>query len=302
MPKAFIDALKSQLLRIQPTCDFTSPQTKPVSSSSIYEISKCLLNNKLSITINTKHSVLIMAGVEVLGAVASVAQLAAVSVCVIRSLSVLLSQMSDAPESILRRKLDIEQLLQVTSQVERCPNLQTAPISSILSSLSNEVEELKGFLVKMSPTAKDSKGKTYWKTLSWTKREKQVLSMFTKLEEKKTLLTLCVAVIDAEQRHLASCEISKVRDGVGDALKELLAIHDTTAKLVKNLGDLPGLIHTLRDMGLHDDRLVYPINNEMTLNRDLSVGSRRIDSIQRQILLSENVINQSEVGQQHLRY
>ena len=122
-----------------------------------------------------------------------------------------------------------------------------------------------------------------WKVLCWAlywaRMEKRISSMFSKLEEKKTLLTLCVATIGANRHHSANLEIAQIQNGVGDALKELLA----------------------RGVYLRDDQVNELISKITTANCDRSVTRRQIDSIQEKIPLLQTAFEQLEVSLQHLK-
>jgi hypothetical protein len=83
-----------------------------------------------------------MAGVDVLGALAAASQLAEQSLQIAIFISNLYSKVRDAPESIRKQSIQLEQLIDIAKLIEHNPPLQTELVGSVLRNCVGEVEKL----------------------------------------------------------------------------------------------------------------------------------------------------------------
>lgn len=134
-----------------------------------------------------------MTGLEVLGAFAAASQLAQQGVQILS----FLRGIRGVPESISKKSVQLERLLDITELVKENPALQTPLIDSILSKCVVETRTLQGILEKVTVDVTDGRIKKLWKSLEGTIKEKQVLSSFAKLEQEKSSLALCIQTVDA---------------------------------------------------------------------------------------------------------
>lgn len=138
-----------------------------------------------------------MAGVEVLGALAAASQLTEQSLKIAIIISDLYSKVHDAPESIRKQSLQVEQLIDIARLIKHNPPLQTALVESILRNCVGEAEKLREILGKISTAAGDGRVRKLWKALGGVVKEKRILALFAKLEQEKSSLALCIETIDS---------------------------------------------------------------------------------------------------------
>lgn len=138
-----------------------------------------------------------MAGVEVLGALAAASQLAEQSLQIAIFISNLYSKVRDAPESIRKQSVQLEQLIDIAKLIEHNPPLQTDLVGSILRNCVGEVEKLQEILTNISTAAGDGKVRKLWKALDGVAKEKRILALLANLEREKSSLALCIKTIDS---------------------------------------------------------------------------------------------------------
>jgi hypothetical protein len=138
-----------------------------------------------------------MAGVEVLGALAAASQLTEQGLKIAIFISDLYSKVRDAPESIRKRSVQVEQLINIAKLIEHNPSLQIDSVGSILRNCTGEAEKLKEILENISTAAGDGKARRLWKALDGVAKEKRILALFANLEREKSSLALCIETIDA---------------------------------------------------------------------------------------------------------
>jgi hypothetical protein len=141
-----------------------------------------------------------MSGAEVLGilgGLAAASQFAQQSLKVINFISDLDGKVRDAPESIRKQAVQVEQLVDIARLIEHNPSLQTDAIILILQSCQDEAQQLLNILWRVLAAAGDGKVKRLWKAVDGITREKKILEHLSKLEREKTSLALCIATIDS---------------------------------------------------------------------------------------------------------
>jgi hypothetical protein len=134
-----------------------------------------------------------MAGVEILGALAAASQLTEQGL----KIADLYAKIRDAPESIRKQSVQVEQLIEIAKLVKHNPPLQTALVESILRNCVSEAEKLLEILGKISTAAGDGRVKKLWKTLDGVTKEKRILALFANLEREKSSLAVCIEAIDS---------------------------------------------------------------------------------------------------------
>jgi hypothetical protein len=138
-----------------------------------------------------------MSGVEILGAVASAVQLAdtcmKIAICAID----LFSRVRDAPETIRKRIVAVEQLVEIARLIQHNPSLQTSLIASVLNRARADADQLFEILTKIDAQLTAGKVVKYWKALEGVTKEKRILAMCDRLQENKASLTLYIASINS---------------------------------------------------------------------------------------------------------
>ena len=138
-----------------------------------------------------------MSGLEVLGAVASAVQLADACLKIATCAVDLFSRVRDAPETIRKRIVAVEQLVEIARLIEHNPSLQTPLIASVLTRARADADQLFEILTKIDAQPSAGKVVKYWKALEGITREKRILAICDRLQENKTLLTLYIASINS---------------------------------------------------------------------------------------------------------
>ena len=138
-----------------------------------------------------------MAGVEVLCALAAASQLIEQGLKIGTFISDLYSKVRDAPESIRKQSVQVEQLINIAKLIEHNPSLQIDSVGSILRNCTGEAEKLKEILENISTATGDGKARKLWKALDGVAKEKRILALFANLEREKSSLALCIETIDA---------------------------------------------------------------------------------------------------------
>jgi len=137
-----------------------------------------------------------MSGLEVLGAFASAVQLASTCLEITAFAIDLFSRVRGTPEAVKKRIAEIEQLIQITRLIEHNPSLQTTLIASVLSTCHGDAAQLLQILRKIDTQAPAGKVVKYWKALEGVIKERTILAICGRLQEKKASLTLCIASIN----------------------------------------------------------------------------------------------------------
>jgi len=138
-----------------------------------------------------------MAGIEVLGALAAASQLTEQGFKISVFISDLYSKVRDAPESIRKQSVQIEQLIDIARLIKHNPPLQTVSVESILRSCVVVTEELQKILGKISTAAGDGRVRKLWNALDGVIKEKRILALLANLEREKSSLALCIEAIDS---------------------------------------------------------------------------------------------------------
>jgi hypothetical protein len=171
-----------------------------------------------------------MSGVEVIGAISSVAQLVDVCFRVIQSLSDLLSTVRRIPEVMKQRQANVEQLQEILRMIRDCPVLQTANIGQVLESIATKLQNLRRILQKLINTS-DKGIKKHCRALFGAVQEKKIISTFNELESDKTMLILCIVNVDSSLLHLIDSKFSGIAAKITEVSKELPNIQDAAQRM-----------------------------------------------------------------------
>jgi hypothetical protein len=137
-----------------------------------------------------------MSGLEVLGVLASAAQLANTCLKITNFATDQFTRVRGAPETIRKRLAEIEQLIEIVRLIEDNPTLQTPLITSVLATCHGDADQLLDILkIDIQPTV--GKVAKYWKALEGVTKEKGILAICERLQEKKSSLTLCIASVNS---------------------------------------------------------------------------------------------------------
>ena len=138
-----------------------------------------------------------MSGIEIVGLVASAAQLLSYSFKITTSLNEICQRVQDAPKRIRQHSLQINQLISTTQLVQQRKLLQTALVLTHINATLEQAESLCAILEQLTEDYSRGSIRRYWKILTAT-REKEILANFDRLEKEKSALILCISVIQTD--------------------------------------------------------------------------------------------------------
>lgn len=130
---------------------------------------------------------------ELLSALAAASQLAEQ----VLKIAVFISEIRDAPESIRKQSVQLQQLIGIARLIENNPSLQTSEVRSVLLSCIGEAKELQEILAEISTAAGDGKVREVWKAVVGRSKEKEILNHLSSIERGKSSLELCIGEINS---------------------------------------------------------------------------------------------------------
>src|SRR5437762_2170458 len=133
---------------------------------------------------------------SILGAIAAASQLAQEASKITKFFSALYAKIQDAGESIRKRMLHIEQLIDISKLVAKTPTLQTTAIQSVLVTCLRTTITLHGILQEFSS---DEEGllRRIMKAVKAVRKEDKIMILLDNIEREKSSLALCIHQIDA---------------------------------------------------------------------------------------------------------
>ena len=134
-----------------------------------------------------------MAGIEIVGFLASASQLVLYSIKITACLSEICQQVKDAPLRIKQNSDQIRQLISTAQLVEKNRLLQTASVLTQTNATLKQAKTLSAILEQLTEDYSRGPIRRCWKLLTGTK-EKEILAIFDKLEKEKSALILCISV------------------------------------------------------------------------------------------------------------
>jgi len=171
-----------------------------------------------------------MTGVEVLGGLASIAQLLEYSLKLSSLVSEVYSRVKEAPERVIMHTAQIHQLVDTARLIERSSDLQKPIIEVHLKATLTEAARLQRILERMiEDYTKGPSKKRIWNAVRGA-GERRMLTSFERLEKEKSALILCISFIHTET-------LGTIRDGVGQLLPKMDNIDQSVAALGIQLSD-----------------------------------------------------------------
>ncbi|KAF4625423.1 hypothetical protein G7Y89_g12744 [Cudoniella acicularis] len=142
-----------------------------------------------------------MSGLEILGGLASAAQIAVYAVKAASFLSDIHERLKKAPERIQQHASSIKRLIDIILHIQETHSLHTTIVFTQLNHTISRAFDLRDLLVKvLGEYTQPSFRRRYWKLLKGRK-EKQILAALQSLEREKTGLSLCLTTVQTELLH-----------------------------------------------------------------------------------------------------
>ena len=154
---------------------------------------------------------------EIVGVVAAAIELAKVSFAIFETIS----KIREAPQAVAARAGQARQLADLAQLIQRTPRLNASPVlDAALRDCLRDVEAMR--VVVEGCTLADDAGRAgrAWKALGSAARERRLTELGTRLEQRKSMLVLCISSIDAELLGTMSTDLTAVREGVGRMLQD----------------------------------------------------------------------------------
>ncbi|KAF2809103.1 uncharacterized protein BDZ99DRAFT_45505 [Mytilinidion resinicola] len=133
-----------------------------------------------------------MAGIEVLGVIASVGQIIHYGGVIVIGLHDLYQQAQRAPERYAQLANQVEQLVQTARLIAETEALKTDLIARHLETLLDTVKNLHRTLSQALKDTSKKPGKRCWRAIWSAHREDKISKGFSQLEENKSSLALCI--------------------------------------------------------------------------------------------------------------
>lgn len=134
-----------------------------------------------------------MSGLEILSVVAAASQLAEQGIKIIN----LCSKIRGAPESVSKHSDEVKQLVEVARLIAKNQSLQSDPFDSILRQCITKATSLQVILNKICADADDGTVIKWKKAVVAAAKDKEILSLLSELERKKSSLLLLIAAVDS---------------------------------------------------------------------------------------------------------
>ena len=139
-----------------------------------------------------------MSGIEAVGLLASVSQLATYTINICTLISEIYHKIQNAPKIIQERIQQLEELIVTTRQIKNRALLHTENISAHIQSTLHHAKVLYTTLDKVKQDYLCSNLlRRYWKILKGD-REKEILASFKRLEQEKSALLLNISVVHTD--------------------------------------------------------------------------------------------------------
>lgn len=168
-----------------------------------------------------------MSGLEVLGAIASAAQLATYVVKAAIFLSDIHERLKSAPGRIAQHAHQIARLVEVVLYIKDNELIYTKLVFAQLEHTIEEASNLRKLLIKvLGQYTSPSIRKKYWNLLKG-KNEVQILCALENLEREKTGLTLCLAAAQTELLYDVKREVRREETNTSNRMPDLVRVVDT---------------------------------------------------------------------------
>ncbi|KAK4696133.1 hypothetical protein P7C71_g1739, partial [Lecanoromycetidae sp. Uapishka_2] len=240
-----------------------------------------------------------MSGLEVLGALAAASQLAEQGLKITTTIYDIYRKVRDAPESIRKQTVQVEQLIDIAKLIKGTASLQTDLVASVLRDCTTDAHKVLHSLQQIAPGSELHAPKKLWKALAGITKEKNILEHLTKLEQGKSSLALCIATIDNSLLKSIHLEMVTVQTAVDGISKELPAIRDSIRKVTTVLYAVDVLPTMAEDVGNIHQELAALVQKLTTVYDELPAISGKVAAIHDELLprmqedMQKLVLNQS---------
>lgn len=169
-----------------------------------------------------------MSGIEVLGVLASIAQLLDCSLKLSSLVGEVYSRVREAPERVVMHTAQLGQLVDTARLIERSSDLQKPIVNIHLKATLAEAARLQRILERMiEDYTKGSRKKRILKAVKGA-GERLMLNSFERLEKEKSALILCISFIHTET-------LGTIRDGVGELIPKMDTINRSVTAIGRQL-------------------------------------------------------------------
>lgn len=224
-----------------------------------------------------------MSGLEVIGAIASVAQLAQYVMGTNSSIFELCSVLRHAPKKFQQHAYTVKQLSEMIQLVQANQWLRSSSaVADILEDITQRVKEAQDLLRRAEPGGFSNVRTTtkYWKHFKNLRKESQIAGIFAELEKKKSSLSLCILEIQTKHSGEACCNTAKLLE----VLPKLDSMHRDTFCVATALEPQP----SPQDIQSTETRPDSPVSwgYESTVRSEFDSDITRVNSQSAGILLN----------------
>ncbi|KAK5454268.1 hypothetical protein LTS15_006268 [Exophiala xenobiotica] len=189
-----------------------------------------------------------MSGLEILGVVASAAQLADLCSKTLKAISGLYRDVIAIPRDVDNCLTRISQLSEVAQLVSSTPSLHGPVIAAAVHDALTDTEAL---LTLLEATSNPKSGhfiRQQWQKASYIVQEPTIRKLLDKLESTKVTLSLCINTVNSHALHSIGIEVRHIRDESDQLSRRLPVIQDNARKTLTRVQDLPKIAARLHDL------------------------------------------------------
>lgn len=157
-----------------------------------------------------------MSGLEVIGVLGSIFQLADAGFKLTSTITEIYERFKYTPKLLRYHIVHIEQLVQTSCRIKSTPELQNPTVHHHLKATLFEAERLQRILDRIiQDPANNSSKKRLWKAVTGGE-ERKLAASFARLEKEKNSLILCINVTHTETLFAHTKTLSFIRSGIDE--------------------------------------------------------------------------------------
>lgn len=219
-----------------------------------------------------------MSGLEIVGAVASAAQLADLCLKALKSISSLYRNVKNIPTDVDNSITRINQLSEIAQLVSSTPSLHSPVITAAVHEALTDVEKLLELLEGTSHPKGSNPVKQQWHNISHILHEPVVQKLLGRLESTKVTLSLCIDAVNSQALHSIGIEVRHIRNGSDELSKSLPEIHDNVRKTLTTVQDLRRIADRLEKLTTTPDNTAEKITDIHRLLPSLQKSDETLSS------------------------
>lgn len=181
-----------------------------------------------------------MSGIEVVGLLASIAQLAHYVKNIREFILQICAQVQSGSRGLEQRLDQLDRVLDTVREIEKNSFFHTPSIGRHLKAIVAQVESLQTVLVRLKARKPQATLRKFWNAYTEIRAEKQICTIFTKLEEEKSTLQLSMTEVNATLSSRTNTDLAQHSFTIQDTrghVQEVLSCSVGIARQLENLSE-----------------------------------------------------------------